>query len=111
MTQTVGYTWGRTIINLINMVLCITILVCIIYVCINYKKIFTKAIGGILEAVNENRSNIQTSINKFAEKTTVSTLNNENVKNQIVTTAVSTLNNENVKNQIVTTANETITSP
>ena len=82
-TQKIGYTWGRTIINIINMILCLAILILIIFIAINYKKLFTKAISGVLDAVNDKRSDIQTSINKFAVNTTNNTLNDESVRGNI----------------------------
>ena len=44
--KVIGYSWGRTAINIINMCLSIAILTIIIYFSINYKKINKQVKGG-----------------------------------------------------------------
>ena len=88
MMQTVkcksaGYSWGRLLINIINLLVVITLLTIILYIAFNYKKILTKAIQGGLDAVNEKRSKIQGSINKFATTTVSNVLGNPGIKSEI----------------------------
>jgi hypothetical protein len=92
--KVIGYSWGRTAINIINMCLSISILTIIIYFSVNYKKVFSKIIKGFLDSVNNNRTDIQSSINKFS----VTTLNN-------------TLSNKSVQTSLINTANTVLTSP
>lgn len=78
-----GYSWARLIINIINLLVVITLLTIILYVAFNYKKILTNAIQGGLDTVNDKRSNIQGSINKFATTTVKNVLQNPKINNEI----------------------------
>lgn len=78
-----GYSWARLLINIINLLVVITLLTIILYVAFNYKKILTNAIQGGLDAVNDKRSNIQGSINKFASTTVNYVLDDNEIRMQI----------------------------
>lgn len=98
--KVIGYSWGRTVINVINMCLCIAILTIIIYFSINYKKVFSKIIKGFLDSVNNNRTNIQSSINKFSVNTLNNTLANESVQTSLINTANTVLTSPEIQNTL-----------
>jgi len=76
----VGMTWGRTFINVMVITVLIAIIVIIVLIGIYYKQIFTKAVQATVDAVNDNRGNIQPSIDKFAITTTNNTLKTPSVR-------------------------------